>query len=123
MKTIIITILLLTLNVTAWGQVGPEKPTPIPQPTATPTSKPDETVSPKPGTNIREFKAASKERWYFAYNALGAKKVFHYGALAPGLQVATGQPTLEIFSSEEELRKRVDAYAGQGYYDAHRGEE
>jgi len=123
-KTIVAIIFMFSLALTSpiFGQGEAEGTTPTPRPaeerpTPAPTAPPGDMIDARPGTNIREFsaRAINAERWFFAYDP--DAKVFHWGQLTDRHVVATGQPILEIFRTEEELRRRVDSIAGSGYYD------
>ena len=51
--------------------------------------------------------------WYLATNEID---VFHYGELAEGAVVTTGQPKLDYFETEEDLEIALTNY-GQSYVD------
>lgn len=60
---------------------------------------------------MEEFKnITEQEKYYLAHNELD---IFHYGILIPSQVVATGQPFLEIFNTEQELTDRLDELQGK----------
>jgi hypothetical protein len=52
---------------------------------------------------------APKDCFYLAHNG---STVFHYGEIANGTPIATGQPTLEWLDTKEELQARVEELGG-----------
>ena len=56
----------------------------------------------------------TSKTWYLASTSDMA--VIHCGFVDENQVVATGQPILEEFATEELLRARVDSLKGDGYY-------
>jgi hypothetical protein len=52
---------------------------------------------------------APKDCFYLAHNSTN---VFHYGEIANGTPIATGQPTLEFLDTKELLQARVEELGG-----------
>ncbi len=52
---------------------------------------------------------APKDCFYLAHNGTD---VFHYGEIANGTSIATGQPTLEWLDTKELLQARVEELGG-----------
>lgn len=59
---------------------------------------------------MEEYKNTTTEnKYYLAHNG---QDIFHNGELLPLQVVATGQPFLEIFNTEQELNNRLNELQG-----------
>lgn len=60
---------------------------------------------------MEEFKNITENsKYYLAHDGLD---IFHYGELLSSQVVATGQPFLEIFNTENELNDRLNELQGK----------
>ena len=68
-----------------------------------------------------EIEGHGEDVWFIAYSQ--NEGIHHFGLLEVGRCLATGQPVLEQFTSEEEMEQRLDELKGEnGWYAAHKKE-
>ena len=68
-----------------------------------------------------QIKDHTEAQYWCAYST--DLTVFHIGKLEVGQVLSTGQPNLESFATEAELRTRIDELKGEGWYDEHMSQE
>ena len=63
------------------------------------------------------------EKYSLARKLLLRKDICVFGKLESGQRVTTGQPNFATFSTEAELKAKVDSLKGAGYYEKKEGHD
>ena len=66
---------------------------------------------------MAEIKYQDTDKYYWC--AWGGD-IVHFGEIALGQRVTSGQPNLENYETEAELETKVDSLKGSGYYEANK---